>query len=308
MPKKAFIFPGQASQYVGMGADFYEKSDLARSYYDSAESLLGFPLKEFSFNGPLNKLTQTAVTQPAIFTLSLIVYEELKQRGFLPEMVAGHSLGEYSALVAAGSLTFEEGLNLVKIRSEQMQIATEKTVGTMAAIVGLSIENVREIIADSSVTGVCNVANFNSPSQIVISGETHSVQMMMREMKNAGAKMAVELTVGGAFHSELMADARVKLKKALDDAVFRPPSCPVYLNVTGKASVNPAEIRQRLIEQLTSPVLWSDSIQSMIANGADTFVEVGPGKVLQGLIKRISGDENISGVSTWSELTRFQWN
>ncbi|MFA4839663.1 MAG: ACP S-malonyltransferase [Candidatus Neomarinimicrobiota bacterium] len=308
MHKKAFVFPGQASQYVGMGADFYEKSDLARSYYDSAESLLDFPLKEFSFNGPLNKLTQTAVTQPAIFTLSLIVYEELKQRGFLPEMVAGHSLGEYSALVAAGSLSFEEGLNLVKIRSEQMQIATEKTVGTMAAIVGLSIENVRKIIADSSVTGVCNVANFNSPSQIVISGETHSVQMMMREMKNAGAKMAVELTVGGAFHSELMADARVELKKALDDAVFRPPSCPVYLNVTGKASVNLAEIRQRLIEQLTSPVLWSDSIQSMIADGADTFVEVGPGKVLQGLIKRISGDVKIFGVSIWPELTRFQWN
>jgi len=308
MPKKAFVFPGQASQYVGMGADFYEKSEIARSHFDAAESRLGFPLKEYSFNGPLNKLTQTAVTQPAIFTLSLIVYEELKQRGFLPEMVAGHSLGEYSALVAAGSLSFAEGLNLVKIRSKQMQIATEKTTGTMAAIVGLSIDKVREVIAASSVIGICNVANYNSPSQIVISGETHSVQMMMNEMKNAGAKMVVELTVGGAFHSELMADARIELKKALNAATFQQPFCPIYLNVTGKASIDPAEIRQRLIEQLTSPVLWNDSIQSMITDGADTFVEVGPGKVLQGLIKRISGDVKISGISTWPELTRFQWN
>ncbi|PIS28606.1 MAG: [acyl-carrier-protein] S-malonyltransferase [Candidatus Marinimicrobia bacterium CG08_land_8_20_14_0_20_45_22] len=308
MPKKAFVFPGQASQYIGMGADFYEKGKIARSYFDAAESQLGFALKEFSFNGPLNKLTQTAITQPAIFTFSLIVYEELKQRGFQPEMVAGHSLGEYSALVAAGSLPFEEGLNLVKIRSEQMQIATEKTVGTMAAIVGLSIDKVREIISDSSVTGICNVANVNSPSQIVISGETHSIQMMMREMKNAGAKMVVELTVGGAFHSELMTGARIELKKALDAAIFKPPSYPIYLNVTAKASVDPIEIRQRLIEQLTSPVLWSDSIHAMINDGADTFVEVGPGKVLQGLIKRTSGDVNIFGISTWHELTRFQWS
>lgn len=306
MTKAAYIFPGQASQYVGMGEDFYEKSDLARKYYNYAETVLNSPIKEYSFNGPLQKLTQTGVTQPAIFVLSVVIYEEMRDRSFRPDMVAGHSLGEYTALVAAGALTFEEGLNLVKIRAEQMQKASEKISGTMAAIVGLPFDKVKEVIDTSSISGVCNIANYNSPNQIVISGETYSVQMMMQEMKNAGAKMAVELTVGGAFHSELMSDARMKLKEALERATFHTPIYPIYLNVTGKASVDPTEIRERLCEQLTKPVLWKDSIEAMITDGADLFVEVGPGKVLQGLVKRISSEVRIQGVSTLSELEKFQ--
>jgi len=308
MTKVAFIFPGQASQFVGMGRDFYESSALARQYYDLAETRLGFPLKKFSFEGPLSELTETRITQPAIFVLSCIIFFELKARGYRPDMVAGHSLGEYSALVACGALTFEDGLDLVKIRAEQMQIASEQKPGTMAAIVGLDYDQVKKIISESNYSGVCQIANCNSPAQIVISGDVYKVQSLMTDLKEAGAKMVVELSVGGAFHSDLMQPASEALKEALSKTEFKTPDCPIYSNVTATATRDPQEIRNRLYQQLTSPVLWTDTIRNMIADGAEIFVEVGPGKVLQGLVKRTSSDVKVLGVSKFNELEQIAWN
>ena len=307
MGKTAFVFPGQASQFVGMGLDFYNRSTIAIKFYDYAEGLFDFPLKECSFYGPLKNLTETKVTQPAIFVHSLIVFEELKAKGCIPDMVAGHSLGEYSALAAAETLSFEDGLEMVKIRSEQMQIASQNHDGTMAAIVGLSYEKVKEVLNTSGFSGVCEIANYNSPTQIVISGEPHAVQPVMLELKNAGAKMAIELSVGGAFHSALMNEAREKLKEALDSTTFNSPKFPIYSNVTGTSTKDPTEIKDRLYQQLTSPVLWMDTIQNMIKDGVDFFLEVGPGKVLQGLIKRTATDVKIQGVSNFEDLENFQW-
>lgn len=308
MTKVAFVFPGQASQIVGMGRDFYEQSALARQYYDLAESRFDFSLKKISFEGPQADLTQTRVTQPAIFVLSCIVFAELQARGFKPDMVAGHSLGEYSALVACGALTFEAGLELVKIRAEQMQLASEKNPGTMAAIVGLEYEQIAQIINESGFSGVCQIANCNSPTQIVISGDVYKVQAAMADLKKAGAKMAVELSVGGAFHSALMQPASEALGKALDATEFQTPVCPIYSNVTGTATSDPQEIRKRLFRQLTAPVLWTDTIRNMITDGTDTFVEIGPGKVLQGLVKRSAAEAKICGVSTFAELEQASWN
>jgi len=308
MAKIAFIFPGQASQTVGMGRDFYENSAVARQYYDLAESRFDFSLKKISFEGPLIELTQTRVTQPAIFLLSCIVFAELQERGHKMDMTAGHSLGEYSALVAGGALTFEAGLALVKIRAEQMQIASEKNPGTMAAIVGLDYEQVEQIVQESGFSGVCQVANYNSPTQIVISGDVYKVQAAMADLKKAGAKMAVELSVGGAFHSELMRPASEALQEALAKTQFTAPEFPIYSNVTGTATRDPEEIRERLYRQLTAPVLWANTIQNMIADGADTFVEVGPGKVLQGLVKRTAADVKITGIGTFAELEQVAWN
>jgi len=306
--KVAFVFPGQASQIVGMGSDFYENSALARQYYDLAESRFDFSLKKLSFEGPLTELTQTRVTQPAIFVLSCIILAELKARGHKPDIVAGHSLGEYSALVACGALTFESGLELVKIRAEQMQLASEKNPGTMAAIVGLEHDTIAQIISESGFSGVCQIANCNSPTQIVISGDVYKVQAAMADLKKAGAKMAVELSVGGAFHSALMQPACEALGKALDTTEFKTPVCPIYLNVTGTATSNPQEIRKHLFEQLTAPVRWSDTIRNMIADGCGSFVEVGPGKVLQGLVKRTAPDAKITGIGTFTELEQAIWN
>ncbi len=302
------MFPGQASQYVGMGRDFYTSSDLARRYYDLAEKQFDFSLQNFSFDGPLTELTQTKITQPAIFVLSCSIDAELQARGHRPDMVAGHSLGEYSALVACGALSFEEGLELVKIRAEQMQIASEKNPGTMAAIVGLESEKISQILAESGFAGVCQIANCNSPAQIVISGDIYKVQAAMADLKKAGAKMAVELSVGGAFHSALMQPASKVLEKALTATEFKSPRCPVYSNVTGTATRDPQEIRERLLRQLTAPVLWTDTIRNMIGDGATTFVEVGPGKVLQGLVKRTAPEVRLAGIGTFNELEQTVWN
>jgi len=307
MSRIAFLFPGQASQFVGMGLDFYNKSEIASHYYNSAEKLFDFSIKELSFYGPLKELTETKVTQPSIFTLSVAIFEELKQRGFLPDMVAGHSLGEYSALVAAGVVSFEEGLGLVKIRSEQMQAATESSNGTMAAIVGLTIDQVQKVLDDHiAKSGICNIANYNAPNQIVISGEIHALQAAMMVLKENGAKRAIELSVGGAFHSPLMEKGREKLKTALDATKFQTAQFPLYSNVTGTATTDPEIIKDRLYQQLTAPVLWVNTIENMIRDEAGTFVEVGPGKVLQGLVKRIRGEANITGVSAYEELEKYQ--
>jgi len=304
--KTAFVFPGQASQFVGMGLDLYNSRDIARQYYDRAAELFDFPIKDLSFYGPLVKLTQTRVTQPAIYIHSMILFEELKKQGKLPDMVAGHSLGEYSALTAAGVVDFEQGLKLVKIRSEQMQIATENNSGTMAAIVGLDYDTVQAVLDKSVIGGVCNIANYNSPNQIVISGDVHTVQSTMLALKEAGAKRVIELSVGGAFHSSLMQSAGEELKKALDRATFNKPAFPIYSNVTGTATTDIEKIRDRLYRQLTSPVLWVDTIENMIKDGAENFVEIGPGKVLQGIIKRINSKVRISGISNVEDLENIE--
>lgn len=304
--KTAFVFPGQASQFVGMGLDLYNSRDIARQYYDRAAELFDFPIKDLSFYGPLVELTQTRVTQPAIYIHSMILFEELKKQGKLPDMVAGHSLGEYSALTAAGVVDFEQGLKLVKIRSEQMQIATENNSGTMAAIVGLDYDTVQAVLDKSVIGGVCNIANYNSPNQIVISGDVHTVQSTMLALKEAGAKRVIELSVGGAFHSSLMQSAGEELKKALDRATFNKPAFPIYSNVTGTATTDIEKIRDRLYRQLTSPVLWVDTIENMIKDDAENFVEIGPGNVLRGIIKRINSKVRISGISNVEDLENIE--
>ena len=306
--KTAYVFPGQASQFVGMGADLYNSKPIAQKYYGIADELFDFSIKELSFYGPLLDLTQTRVTQPAIFIHSMIVFEELKTMGKLPDMVAGHSLGEYSALVAAGVIDFKTGLELVKIRSEQMQIATDNNSGTMAAIVGLDYDTIQSVIEKSVIGGVCSIANYNSSNQIVISGDLQTVHSTMLALKEAGAKRVIELSVGGAFHSSLMKSAGEKLKKALDGTAFKPPLYPIYSNVTGVATTDIEGIREHLYRQLTSPVLWVNSIENMVKDGAGIFVEVGPGKVLQGIIKRINSDVIITGVSSAEDLENPKWN
>ncbi len=306
--KTAYVFPGQASQFVGMGADLYNSKPIAQKYYGIADELFDFSIKELSFYGPLLDLTQTRVTQPAIFIHSMIVFEELKTMGKLPDMVAGHSLGEYSALVAAGVIDFKTGLELVKIRSEQMQIATDNNSGTMAAIVGLDYDTIQSVIEKSVIGGVCSIANYNSSNQIVISGDLQTVHSTMLALKEAGAKRVIELSVGGAFHSSLMKSAGEKLKKALDSTTFKSPLYPIYSNVTGVATTDIEGIREHLYRQLTSPVLWVNSIENMVKDGAGIFVEVGPGKVLQGIIKRINSDVIITGVSSAEDLENPKWN
>jgi [acyl-carrier-protein] S-malonyltransferase len=305
MAKKAFVFPGQASQFVGMGKDLYSQSPLAREIYERAAGYFDFDLKTLSFEGPLKDLTQTRVAQPAIFVLSIILFEELKNRGYLPDLVAGHSLGEYSALVAAGAFSFLDGLQLVKLRAEEMQKAAELTPGTMAAVIGLERAQIQQVIDESTVEGVCQIANLNAPSQIVISGDVFKVQSLMGELKKAGAKLVIELTVGGAFHSALMNPAQARLQQALEQAAIKPPSCPVYCNVSGKPTTDPEEIRQNLISQLTAPVLWVETITNMLSDGAENFVEVGPGKVLQNLIKRIAPEAKIQGIGTYQDLEQL---
>lgn len=308
MDKVAFVFPGQGSQYVGMGQDFYNKGAIDSQLYDYAEKSFDFSLKEISFYGPLKELTQTKVTQPAIFVHSVATFEELKSRGYKPDMVAGHSLGEYSALVAAEVISFEDGIKLVKARSEAMQETSEKNPGTMAAIIGLDSNNIENVLKNLVNLGICVIANYNSPLQIVISGEINAVQSSMLELKKAGAKLAIELTVGGAFHSPLMEKAKEKLKETLDAVNFKPPKYPVYSNVSGTPTSDPEEIKDRLYKQITSPVLWTQTIENMIKDGADYFLEVGPGKVLQGLIKKINPKVTVKGISNFEELEKFEWN
>jgi [acyl-carrier-protein] S-malonyltransferase len=281
----AYVFPGQGAEFPGMGRDLYEKSPLAKELFDRADSILAFSITSLMFGGTEEDLKQTKVTQPAIFLHSTILASVL-QDSFKPEMVAGHSLGEFSALVASKALSFEDGLLLVSKRAAAMQKACEASPSTMAAIIGLEDELVEEVC--SSVSGIVVPANYNSPGQIVISGSVESVDRAVEILKGKGAKMAVRLAVGGAFHSPLMEPARVELEEAIRMTAFHKPVCPVYQNVNASPATDPDIIRANLVAQLTSPVKWAQSVRNIIAGGASSFTEVGPGKVLQGLIRKIS--------------------
>ena len=280
----AFVFPGQGAQFVGMGKDLYDNVPLAKELFDRANEILGFPITDIMFAGTDEQLKQTKVTQPAIFLHSVILARSLGD-AFKPDMAAGHSLGEFSALVAAGALGFEDGLKLVSKRAMAMQKACEQNPSTMAAIIALPDEKVEEICA--SVDGVVVPANYNCPGQLVISGTNEAIDEACAKLTAAGAKRALKLNVGGAFHSPLMEPARVELEAAIAAAPFAKPVCPVYQNVDAKPHTDPAEIRANLIAQLTSPVRWTQIVQNMLADGATSFTELGPGSVLQGLIKTV---------------------
>ncbi|MEQ2513816.1 ACP S-malonyltransferase [Barnesiella intestinihominis] len=291
---KAFVFPGQGAQFVGMGKDLYENNPVAKEMFDKANEILGFNITDLMFNGTDEDLRQTKVTQPAIFLHSVILAKTMGD-DFNPDMVAGHSLGEFSALVAAGALSFEDGLRLVSARAQAMQKACEKTPSTMAAVLALPDAKVEELCA-SVTEGVVVPANYNCPGQIVISGSIEGVDAACAKMLEAGAKRALKLKVGGAFHSPLMEPARAELADAIAHTDFHAPKCPVYQNVNAEPQTDPETIKKNLIAQLTAPVRWTQTIQNMIATGADTFVEVGPGAVLQGLVKKISSEVATSGI------------
>jgi [acyl-carrier-protein] S-malonyltransferase len=291
---KAFVFPGQGAQFVGMGKDLYENNPVAKEMFDKANEILGFNITDLMFNGTDEDLRQTKVTQPAIFLHSVILAKTMGD-DFNPDMVAGHSLGEFSALVAAGALSFEDGLRLVSARAQAMQKACEKTPSTMAAVLALPDAKVEELCA-SVTEGVVVPANYNCPGQIVISGSIEGVDAACAKMLEAGAKRALKLKVGGAFHSPLMEPARAELADAIAHTDFHAPKCPVYQNVNAEPQTDPETIKKNLIAQLTAPVRWTQTIQNMIAAGADTFVEVGPGTVLQGLVKKISSEVATSGI------------
>lgn len=281
---KAYVFPGQGAQFSGMGKDLYENSSIAREMFDKANEILGFDIQKIMFEGSDEELKQTKVTQPAIFLHSTILAACLGDN-FKPDMVAGHSLGEFSALVANGTLKFEDALKLVSQRALAMQKACEAEPSTMAAILGLEDEVVEKICAE--INGVVVAANYNCPGQLVISGAVKSVEEACAKLTEAGAKRAMILQVGGAFHSPLMEPAREELAKAIENTTFSTPKCPVYQNVNAKAVTNPDEIKTNLIEQLTAPVKWTQIMNQMIADGASEVIEVGPGKVLQGLFKKV---------------------
>ena len=281
---KAYVFPGQGAQFTGMGKDLYESSALAAELFEKANEILGFRITDIMFEGTAEELKETKVTQPAVFLHSVILAKTLGE-DFKPEMVAGHSLGEFSALVANGTLSFEDGLKLVSQRALAMQKACEITPSTMAAVLGLADNIVEEVCA--SIDGIVVAANYNCPGQLVISGETTAVEKACEAMKAAGAKRALILPVGGAFHSPMMEPAREELAAAIEATTFSTPICPVYQNVTANAVSDANEIKKNLIIQLTAPVKWTQSVQQMIADGATLFTEVGPGKVLAGLINKI---------------------
>ena len=281
---KAYVFPGQGAQFTGMGKDLYESSALAKELFEKANEILGFRITDIMFEGTAEELKETKVTQPAVFLHSVILAKTLGE-DFKPEMVAGHSLGEFSALVANGTLSFEDGLKLVSQRALAMQKACEITPSTMAAVLGLADNVVEDVCA--SIDGIVVAANYNCPGQLVISGETSAVEKACEAMKAAGAKRALILPVGGAFHSPMMEPAREELAAAIEATIFSTPICPVYQNVTANAVSDANEIKKNLIIQLTAPVKWTQSVQQMIADGATLFTEVGPGKVLAGLIGKI---------------------
>ena len=293
--KKAYVFPGQGAQYSGMGKDLYESNPKARALFDKADEILGFKISEIMFGGTDEELKQTRVTQPAIFLHSVALAVALGEE-FQPDMVAGHSLGELSALTAVGALSFEDGLRLVSARAEAMQKACEVKPSTMAAVIALADEKVEEVCA--GVDGVVVAANYNCPGQVVISGEVESVQAACVALKEAGAKRALPLNVSGAFHSPMMEPARAELQKAIEATEFHTPRCAVYQNVDAQPHSDPNEIKQNLIAQLTSPVRWTQSVERMCADGATAFEELGPGQVLQGLIKKINKEVEVSSKQT----------
>ncbi|MCD7971529.1 MAG: ACP S-malonyltransferase [Candidatus Azobacteroides sp.] len=295
MSKKAYVFPGQGAQFVGMGKDLYENVPLAKELFEQANTILGFRITDLMFEGTDEDLRQTKVTQPAIFLHSVILAKSMGEN-FRPDMVAGHSLGEFSALVAAGALSFEDGLKLVFARALAMQKACEATPSTMAAVLNLPDEKVEEICT-SITEEVVVPANYNCPGQIVISGSVPGIDIACEKMLEAGAKRALKLKVGGAFHSPLMKSAENELAAAIEQTSFNIPVCPVYQNVNAKPETDPVKIKENLIAQLTAPVKWAQSIKTMIADGAAEFIEVGPGNVLQGLVKKIDFSVTTSSAS-----------
>ena len=288
---KAYVFPGQGAQFTGMGKELYENNPQARELMEKANEVLGFRITDIMFEGSEEDLKQTKVTQPAVFLHSVVL--ALPDPDFAPDMTAGHSLGEFSAMVAAGALSFESALKLVSARAQAMQKACEMEPSTMAAVLALPDEKVEEIC--SEVPGCVAAANYNCPGQVVISGSVAAIDAACEKMLAAGAKRAMKLKVGGAFHSPLMEPARVELAEAIENTEFMQPRCPIYQNVDAKPHTDPAEIKANLIKQLTSPVRWTQSVKQMIADGATEFVELGPGKVLQGLIRKI--DRNVEAES-----------
>ena len=289
----AYIFPGQGAQFIGMGKDLYDSSDKAKALFKKADTILGFSISKTMFEGTAEDLKQTQITQPAIFIHSVI--KAAISSDFNPQMVAGHSLGEFSALVAAGSLSFSDGLKLVYQRALAMQNACEINPSTMAAVLALTDEKIEEIC--SSITNeVVVAANYNCPGQVVISGSFAGIELASQKLKEAGAKRVLPLQVGGAFHSSLMEPAREQLAKAIENVEMKPPICPIYQNVNAKPSQKVSEIKANLISQLTAPVRWTQSVQNMIVDGATIFIECGPGNVLQGLVKKINNEVETSSI------------